>query len=102
MSFVELRFLLFFPTVVVLFLVLPARLRWMLLLVSSYIFYMAFKPEYGLLLFAITCIDFFAGLAMKNDARPHYRTLYLLLSLSANLGILFVFKYFNFFLFTCS
>jgi len=97
MSFVELRFLIFFPTVVALFLVLPYRFRWMLLLVASYIFYMAFKPSYGLLLAAITLVDFCAGIAMGRDTRAGYRKLYLVLSLAANLGILFFFKYFNFF-----
>ena len=96
MSFAELRFLIFFPTVVAVFLLLPYRFRWMFLLLASYVFYMAFKPSYGLLLFAITCIDYFAGILMGRETRSSRRKLYLVVSLCANLGILFVFKYFNF------
>jgi alginate O-acetyltransferase complex protein AlgI len=96
MSFVDLRFLLFFPVVALLNVLLPHRYRWMMLLVASYTFYMAWKPEYGLLLFLITSIDFFAGRFMSktdNDAR---RRMYLIMSLVGNLGLLFYFKYFNF------
>lgn len=96
MSFVDVRFLFFFPTVVALYILLPHRFRWVLLLLASYLFYMAYKPEYTLLLLAITIIDFVAGLAMGKDTNPSHRRLYLILSLVANLGILFVFKYFDF------
>ncbi len=97
MSFVDVRFVFFFPTVLVLWMLTPKRFRWVPLLIASYIFYMAFKASYGLLLFAITCIDYVAGLAMGADQNEHRRRLYLAASICANLGILFYFKYFNFF-----
>lgn len=96
MSFAELRFLAFFPTVVAVFLLLPVRIRWVFLLVASYAFYMAWRPEYGLLLLAITLIDFYAGLLLGKEERPEMRKLYLVISLGANLFLLFFFKYFNF------
>jgi len=96
MSFVDLRFLIFFPTVVTLYLLLPQRFRWMLLLAASYIFYMAWKPEYGLLLFSITLIDFLAGHYIGKEENAVRRKMYLLISLTTNLSILFYFKYFNF------
>jgi alginate O-acetyltransferase complex protein AlgI len=96
MSFVELRFLIFFPAVVALYLAIPERIRWAFLLVASYTFYMAWKPEYGLLLFIITTIDFFAGRLMGAEESQQKRKFYLIASLTANLGILFFFKYFNF------
>jgi D-alanyl-lipoteichoic acid acyltransferase DltB (MBOAT superfamily) len=97
MSFVDIRFLLFFPAVVLLHFLLPVRFRWMFLLVASYGFYMAWKPEYGLLLALITVIDFIAGRIMGRTENDRTRLLTLILSLTANLGILFYFKYFNFF-----
>ena len=98
MSFTDLRFLLFFPAVLVLNFILPERFRWMMLLAASYLFYMAWKPEYGLLLFLITALDFIAGYLMGKTEDPKRRKLYLIASLAGNLGLLFYFKYFNFIL----
>jgi D-alanyl-lipoteichoic acid acyltransferase DltB (MBOAT superfamily) len=56
---------------------------------------MVFKPVYLLILFAIILIDFVAGKKIEQSATNKKR--WLIISLSANLGILFFFKYFNFF-----
>jgi len=97
MSFVDIRFLIFFPIVVVLHFLMPERFRWVWLLLASYVFYMAWRPEYALLLAAITIIDFTAGIVMMKRDEPRRRKAALIVSLVANLGILFFFKYFNFF-----
>lgn len=96
MSFVDLRFALFFPIVVFLNFLMPARLRWIVLLISSYIFYMAWKPEYGFILFAITTLDFFSAKMIAKYNEHKNRFFWLMVSLVGNLGLLFVFKYFNF------
>jgi D-alanyl-lipoteichoic acid acyltransferase DltB (MBOAT superfamily) len=68
----------------------------MTLLVASCYFYMAFVPQYILILFFLITVDFFSAQAIdKRNGRE--RKKFLLLSVLANLGILFVFKYFNFF-----
>ena len=97
MSFVDIRFLFFFPTVVILNILIPQRFRWVMLLIASYFFYMLWKPEYALLLLAITAVDFVAGIQMERATDDRVRKLYLFASLLFNLGTLFVFKYFNFF-----
>lgn len=97
MSFVDIRFLIFFPTVLVLHILTPPRFRWILLLIASYLFYMAWKPSYGLLLLGITVIDYVAGLLIARSTKSTQRKIFLIISLAANLGILFFFKYFNFF-----
>lgn len=102
MSFVDLRFLFFFPAVVIGHFLLPRKFRWILLLVASYVFYMAWKPEYSLLLAAITLIDFCAGYLIGTRTETTFRKRILYVSLAANLGILFFFKYFNFFFDTIS
>jgi len=67
----------------------------MLLLFSCY-FYMSFVPKYILiLLFAIT-VDYFAGIYLEK-LEGEKRKLLLTLSVLTNVGLLFVFKYFNFF-----
>ena len=68
-----------------------------MLLAGSYYFYMSWKPEYALLLLASTYIDFWAGLKMSKLGTKKERLPFLILSCFSNLGILFFFKYFNFF-----
>lgn len=58
---------------------------------------MALLPKYILILFFLIGVDYFAGLYMEKCARPFHRKLFLLFSIAANIGVLFVFKYFNFF-----
>ena len=50
MLFNSLTFALFFPIVTTLYFLTPHRWRWLLLLVASSIFYMAFVPVYILIL----------------------------------------------------
>lgn len=66
-----------------------------LLLVASYVFYGWIHPWFCILLAASTLGDFLFGLAMTND--PTRKRRWLVFSLIVNLGMLSVFKYFNFF-----
>jgi D-alanyl-lipoteichoic acid acyltransferase DltB (MBOAT superfamily) len=91
-----LAFLVFFPVVVIVYFLLPLRYRWLWLLPASCYFYMYWKWEYGFLLLFTASIDYLAALAMSG-ASPHRRKILLVLSLVSNLGVLFFFKYFNFF-----
>ena len=96
MLFNSLQFLVFFPVVTALFFVLPHRFRWVLLLGASCAFYMAFVPAYIFILLFTIVVDYWAGLLIEA-APGSRRKLYLALSLVANLGVLGVFKYYNFF-----
>lgn len=97
MTFHSLQFLIFFPVVVAVFFSLPQRARSFFLLAASYYFYMAWEPAYGLLLLLSTAIDYAAGRAIGATYSKRRKKLFLGVSLLANLGILFFFKYFNFF-----
>lgn len=66
-----------------------------MLLAASCLFYMYFIPEYILILLLTIIIDYYAGIYLEKDT--NYKKLYLYLSLAANIGILVVFKYYNFF-----
>lgn len=95
MLFNSIHFIFFFVIVTTLYFVLPYRLRWFLLLVSSCYFYMAFVPVYILILGFTIVIDYFAGILIeKSEGRK--RKFYLIISLIANIGVLAVFKYYNF------
>jgi alginate O-acetyltransferase complex protein AlgI len=99
MSFISFEFIMFFCIVVPLYFVLPMRWRILLLLVSSYIFYAFSRVEYVLLIAFSTLVDYFAAreLGKTPDEHKVKRRLLLTASILVNLGVLFVFKYFNFF-----
>jgi alginate O-acetyltransferase complex protein AlgI len=96
MLFNSIEFLLFFCVVTLLYFILPHRLRWILLLVSSCVFYMFFKAIYILILFFTIVIDYYAGIWIEEATNPKQRKRLLAISIIANVGVLAVFKYFNF------
>lgn len=96
MLFNSLQFAIFFPVVTVLYFLCTPRWRWFLLLVASCIFYMALVPQYILILFLLILIDYTAGILIEKTKGARRRSI-LIVSLTANLAILFFFKYFNFF-----
>jgi len=59
---------------------------------------MYFIPVYILILFGTIIIDYFAGIFLEETKEPKKKKLYLIASLVANIGVLAVFKYYNFFL----
>jgi D-alanyl-lipoteichoic acid acyltransferase DltB (MBOAT superfamily) len=95
MLFNSLPYFLFFPVVALLFFLLPQRFRWLLLLVASCGFYMYFIPKYILILGFTIIIDYFAGLLIEGAVGAR-RKAFLVLSILANVGVLVVFKYFDF------
>ena len=97
MLFNSVEFLIFFPIVVTAYFLCPQRYRWALLLTASYLFYAAWRMEYALLLLLSTVVDYIAARLMGQQTERAGRGKYLALSLVVNLGLLFTFKYFNFF-----
>ena len=97
MLFNSLEFLLFFIIVTSAFFILPHKFRWLLLLAASCYFYMVFVPIYILILGVTILVDYFAGIYIENSTGQRRRQ-FLILSLIANIGVLAVFKYYNFFI----
>jgi alginate O-acetyltransferase complex protein AlgI len=95
MLFNSLEFLFFFIFVTSAYFLLPQKYRWALLLFSSCYFYMAFVPIYILILGGTIIIDYFAGIYLEKTQGSVKKGL-LILSLFANIGVLAVFKYYNF------
>lgn len=96
MLFNSVAFIVFLPIVIMLYYLIPGRFRWILLLIASYYFYMSWRVEYIFLIVFSTLIDYFVALRMERIVEKRKRRPWLALSLFANLGLLFVFKYFNF------
>ena len=95
MLFNSFHFLFFFLIVTIFYFLLPHNKRWLLLLISSCYFYMAFVPIYIVILGFTIIVDYFAGIYIEN-AQGKRRKLFLIYSLVANVGVLAVFKYYNF------
>ena len=97
MLFNSLEFILFFPIVVAAYFILRPKYRWILLLLASYYFYMCWDYRYIVLIMFSTVVDYFSGIIIHKTDKKKVKTTFLLASLGTNLGLLFFFKYFNFF-----
>src|SRR5205823_4658839 len=95
MLFNTVQFFLFLAIVLALFYTAPQAWRKYILLAASYFFYASWNPKFIALLLTLTAIDYSAGIAIER-VRPARKKLVLVLSLSANLGFLGFFKYYNF------
>ncbi len=105
MLFNSIDFLIFFPVVTLLYFLLPHRVRWVWLLIASYYFYMCWNAKYALLMALSTGITWASGLLIRRAERienpvrrERLKKLWVALSFLLDLGILFFFKYFQFFL----
>ncbi len=98
------QFLIFFPLVVMVYFIIPNRIRYIWLLVSSYYFYMCWNAKYAILLLTSTVITYLSGLMLgrisagdvEEKTRNFRRKLVVFVSFASNIGILFYFKYTNF------
>jgi alginate O-acetyltransferase complex protein AlgI len=91
------QFLYFLTVVWIVNFLLPYRWRWAWLLGASCYFYMQFIPLYILILLVTIVIDYYAGIWIEETADPIKKKRYLTLSIFSVCGVLFIFKYFNFF-----
>lgn len=98
MQFTSFDFLIFLPVVVLLFYVMPKRLRQIWLLIASYYFYMGWNAKYALLIFFSTVVTYLCGLLIGRAAGPEQkkRRLILIVGIVLNLAVLVFFKYFYF------
>lgn len=96
MLFNSIDFILFFPIVVFIFFIVPKKIRYIVLLVASYYFYMSWNPKYAMLIGISTVTTWACSLLIcKADSR-HGKKIYLIINCVLNLGILFLFKYAEF------
>lgn len=97
MKFSSLFYLAFLSIVVFLYYLIKSRYRWMLLLLASYYFYASWKPAYLFVIVGTTVINYFVAVIMARHNEKKRRRKFLLISLALGLGLLFLFKYFDFF-----
>ena len=90
------EFILFYPIVLLLYFVLPKKMRWPMLLVASYFFYMCYSPDLVFLIFGTTLISWVASRIIDKTEKKAIKRLAIVVTLIASLGVLFFYKYFNF------
>jgi alginate O-acetyltransferase complex protein AlgI len=100
MTFTSFTFVLFFLVFFVLYWSFRNHLRVQnyLILAGSYLFYGWWDYRFLALIFASSMIDYTLGLMIYKSNNQKMRNLFMGLCLFTNLGLLFYFKYYNFFI----
>ena len=104
MLFNSIEFLIFFPVVLFVYYIIPDKIKYIWLLLTSYFFYMCWNAEYALLILTSTVVTYLSGIfieKIKNkdiseEQKTGQKKTIVALSFSINLAILFYFKYTNF------
>ncbi len=102
MIFNSFHFLAFFPIVVLVYFIVPKKVRYIWLLVASYYFYMCWNVKYVLLLLFSTVTTWLAGWLIGVCRNSKGKKLSVAGCVVINLGILFGFKYLDFFINSCN
>ena len=101
MLFNSIEFLFFFPIVFFLYWFVFSKnlkIQNLLILFSSYIFYAWWDWRFLILIFISSLSDYYIGLFIYNSSSKKNKGKALKLSLIVNVGVLLIFKYFNFFI----
>lgn len=99
MIFSSILFLLYFlPAFLLLYALAPKKAKNPILLASSIFFYSWGAPKFIFVILGTTLLDFFLVKKIAGSDSIKARKLFLTLSISVNVGLLFYFKYVNFFI----
>jgi len=94
MPFNTLSYFIFLPVIFLVHYFSPDRLRWLVLLTASFIFYSALKaPHLIVVLLLVTTISYFAGICMDRSEDQKIRRYILWGGISANVLIFVILKY---------
>lgn len=97
MLFNSFQFIVFFPIVIAVYYIIPAKIRYVWLLLASYYFYMSWNVKYALLLLGSTVITYIASLLTDRFRnRKKVAKLCVAGSVVLNFAMLIIFKYLGF------
>ena len=101
MVFSSISFLYYFlPLCILCYFLIPKKFRNFVLLIFSLFFYFYGESKYIIVLIFSCVLNYYSGkLIIKY---PMQKKFWLITNLAINFGLLFYFKYFNFFIFSCS
>ena len=88
----------FLPIIFLLLLITPKKYQNLILFIGSLIFYAWGEVRYIFIMFASVLVDFVCSNQIEKNRLTHKTRIYLWISVFFNLGMLFAFKYSNFFI----
>lgn len=106
MTFNSIDFLLFFPLVILIYYIVPVKLRYIWLLIASYYFYSSWNVRYIIYLVPISFITYILGLALEwaetggagEQRKRNVKRLIIAVGTIVTIGILGILKYTDFFI----
>jgi alginate O-acetyltransferase complex protein AlgI len=99
MVFSSISFLLYFlPILLVVYFIIPDKIKNIFLLIASILFYSWSAPLFIFVILGTTALDFFLVGWMYKQESEVKRKMILIFSVCMNVGLLFYFKYCNFFI----
>ncbi|MEO6303410.1 MAG: MBOAT family protein [Bacteroidia bacterium] len=99
MVFSSITYLVYFlPIFLLLYHLAPHKFKNAVILIASIYFYSWGGPKFIFVILGTTFLDYFLVNAMHNQKTQKAKTKFLIISLCLNLGLLFYFKYCNFFI----
>lgn len=96
MLFNSFSFAIFLPIVFIIYWIIPKKFQWIVLLISSYYFYMSWNVKYVFLILFTTIVSYMTAILVEKEKKALQRKIYVIVALIVSLGILVFFKYFNF------
>ena len=96
MLFNSLEYAVFLPIVFALYWIVPHKRRWLVVLLSSYYFYMNWNAKYLILIVFITGVSYVGAILVEREKNIGRKKLWVGSMIVISLSLLFVFKYFNF------
>ena len=95
MIFSSITFLFYFlPIVLAIYYIVPHKLKNIILLIASLVFYAYGEPKYVVIMMISIVITYIFGILIGKYEK--YKKIFLILSISASIGVLTYFKYINF------
>lgn len=89
----------FLPFFLIIYFLVPNKFKNLILLIFSLLFYSFGEPKYFYLMIASILVDYFISIHIEDNIHNRFKCkILLLLSIFFNIGILFFFKYYNFFI----
>lgn len=99
MVFSSIIFLVYFlPIFLLLYFIVDKKFKNAIILLASIVFYAWGAPKFIFVILGTTFLDFHLVKWMGAQTKLSYRRIFMLVSISINLGLLFYFKYCNFFI----
>lgn len=95
MAFTSITYLFFFPVVILLYNVLPQKMRLYFLLMASYGFYISMQPTYALLLLTVTLTTYLSVWGIDRARKDEVKQRIMQAGIVVTLLPLFFFKYFD-------